>query len=812
MLTLSDIRPYLQNAKLKNSEIVAACPVCESNALHGHHLYIKNQDSPLVMYCHHNCAYKDIINAFNALGAKGHENPEDNIKKRKIIKKTEYNYRNTDGSTAYTKLRIDYNSAKNGKTKEYRFFYIDAEGQKIYKKPLGCNTLYNLDVLAKATPSTTLYIVEGEKCADAMTAHQLLATTTNGGASTLKLTLTDAEFIKKFDHVIVIPDNDTAGYTYLKKWAKYTNQYIDLKDIWPDCQEKDDVFDYFNAGGTANSLISAPIKEIQQDTTQEEYTNFRNQPIRLCLPPGYTADDSCIYKIGAKDTKKGTPVTRVPLLPTKIFKNVENNSEKIEISWRDRGWHNIVAGREIIANNRKIIDLAAYGVPVDSEISSAVVSYLAQMLVLNADALPVVNSVNHFGWMKTAFIPYSSDILFESNECQDICQAISTPQGSLKEWLAMVLQLRKNIEFRLVVDAALASVLVEPLGILPAIVHIWGRSGAGKTVALQVAASVYGNPATLVKTLNSTVNSIMSTAAILRNLPFFADELQAIKDRYNGNYDSLIMQLTEGINRGRLTKEGKITKNKTWHNIFIFSGEESCVSDNSNAGSQNRVIEIECDKPIIQNGREVSAFVKKNYGHAGKYFVQKLESLGLNRIASYFTVWQKMIDLNCKTTSKQRDSLAVICTADFLFEEIFNVDEQRLDPEIPQYNPLFVLKTDEQIDIANRAYNYILDLIVEKGSFFQHIEKTENDADSNLFSGGNPQDYKELWGKINEKTMTVSFLKTVIARELKKAGYSFDAVKKPWKSSGILLASNDRYTKNDRILGNVLNCVVLKIR
>lgn len=810
MLTLSDIRPYLQNAKLKNSEIVAACPVCESNALHGHHLYIKNQDNPLVMYCHHNCAYKDIINTFKALGAQGHENPEDNIKKRKIIKKTEYNYRNTDGSTAYTKLRIDYNSAKKGKTKEYRFFYTDADGKKVYKKPLGCNTLYNLDGLAKATPSTTLYIVEGEKCADAMTAHQLLATTSNGGASSLKLTSTDEALIKKFGQVIVIPDNDAAGYTYLKKWAKYTNQYIDLKDIWPDCQEKDDVFDYFNAGGTVKTLQSAKVKEILQDIQQREYTNFTGQPLRLLLPTGYTADDTCILKTSAKDTGKGTPVTRVPMMPTKILKNVEDKTEKIELSWRDRGWHSITAGREIIVNSRKILDLAAYGVPIDSEISASVVSYLAKMLIVNTD-LPVVKTVDHMGWSGASFIPYSKDLLFDSAQCQEIYEAIHTPQGSLQKWVNVVVKLRQNMSIRLLTDAALASVLIEPLGLLPSIIHIWGQSGTGKTVALRVAASIYGNPSVLVKTLNSTVNSIMTTATVLRNLPFFADELQAIKDKCNGKYDPLIMQLTEGINRGRLTKDGRIAKNKNWHNIFVFSGEEPCVNDNSNAGAQNRVIEIECDQQMIEKGREVNYFVSRNYGYAGEYFLKKLQGIDLKHIMSYFVVWQKMIDSNSKTTAKQRDSLAVICTADRLFEDIFEIDEERLDTERnSKSNPLFVLKTNDQVDIAQRAYNYLLDLIVEKGSCFQRIEETE--ADTDLFRGGNPKDYKELWGKINKKTMTVSFLKTVIVAELKNAGFNFESVKKSWKTSGILLAPNDRYTKNDRILGDVRNCVVLKIR
>ena len=50
------------------------------------------------------------------------------------------------------------------------------------QKPDGCDNLYNLDRMAAADPSTVLYIVEGEKCADAMTAKGFLATSTNTGS------------------------------------------------------------------------------------------------------------------------------------------------------------------------------------------------------------------------------------------------------------------------------------------------------------------------------------------------------------------------------------------------------------------------------------------------------------------------------------------------------------------------------------------------------------------------------------------------------------------------------------------------------
>ena len=65
--------------------------------------------------------------------------------------------------------------------------------------------------------------------------------------------------------------------------------------------------------------------------------------------------------------------------------------------------------------------------------------------------------------------------------------------------------------------ASLSSVLLEPLGALPYVFHLWGRSGFGKTLSLMLAQSIWGNPdnGALVRTLNMTNNAMARTAAFL---------------------------------------------------------------------------------------------------------------------------------------------------------------------------------------------------------------------------------------------------------------------------------------------------------
>ena len=130
--------------------------------------------------------------------------------------------------------------------------------------------------------------------------------------------------------------------------------------------------------------------------------------------------------------------------------------------------------------------------------------------------------------------------------------------GSFDAWKDLCGKLRANIPMRMMMAASFASVLLEPLKVLPFVLHVWGTTGTGKTVALMVAMSIWGNPKMggLVKTMNMTRNAIMRNAAFLCSIPFAGDELQTIKDKWQGNFDQLIYQITEGVDRGRAKATG----------------------------------------------------------------------------------------------------------------------------------------------------------------------------------------------------------------------------------------------------------------
>ena len=142
-LTLREILPHLRNVKQRGKEYQAACPVCESSRLDGHHLHITEENGKVLAHCK-KCESK-LPDVIKALGIKGKK-----IEKPTVIEEYDHEYKNPDGSIAYYKHRVKYSDG----SKDFRFGYIDESGKTVFKKPDGCNNLYNRTESLCYRPST----------------------------------------------------------------------------------------------------------------------------------------------------------------------------------------------------------------------------------------------------------------------------------------------------------------------------------------------------------------------------------------------------------------------------------------------------------------------------------------------------------------------------------------------------------------------------------------------------------------------------------------------------------------------------------
>ena len=466
----------------------------------------------------------------------------------------------------------------------------------------------------------------------------------------------------------------------------------------------------------------------------------------------------------------------MPILPTATLVNADTGIAKVELSFYDKHWKSAIFDKSVISSNSSIIRTSDYGTDANSANAGLLVKYLADCLKLNGDTIPQRTSISHMGWHNGEFIPYTDGIIFDGEQdYKPIFDAVCT-KGSYEEWKTYVRELRKNIYLRLQMGASFASPLLSRIGALPFVLHLWGGTEAGKSVGLMVAMSIWGNPAfgKMTRTMNMTVNSTMTTAAMLRDIPFAGDELQIIKEQ-GGNYDRLIMSVCEGVDRGRM-KFDKVNEMKTWNCAFLFTGEEPVTRSSSGGGAKNRVIEIECKGKVINNGRETAEFVRNNYGHAGRDYITYINNNAAELEHLYGCFIKTLEGIDC--TDKQRLSMAAIMLGDAIGSSLFFPGEQPLSAADVQ--PF--LKTKAEVDIAARAFEYIKDVVA---------------INDNRFSSNSSGDmFGEVWGRIDsvvygkepdiKEERKVYFNKTKLVEILREAGYEFDAVKAKWAENGSL--------------------------
>ena len=475
----------------------------------------------------------------------------------------------------------------------------------------------------------------------------------------------------------------------------------------------------------------------------------------------------------------------IPVLPTAVITNADTGSERVELQfWKFGRWHRILADKETISSASKIVSLSAYGLEVTSNNARILVNALSEILVTGARFIPHHTGKTALGWEGREFLPYSKNYVFDGEENYRYLYDSVAEKGDFEEWKKKMAMLREDKIFRILLAASFAAPLVEVVGENPFIVHLWGTTGFGKTVSLMCAMSVWGNPAVgrLTRTLNMTTNSMLQTAAFLNSIPFAADEMQTIK-RQNVDYDTLIMQLTEGINRGRM-KYDKMNDTASWRNAFLFTGEEPCLNQCSGGGAKNRVIEVHCTEKIIQDGNSTANFVRENYGHAGREFVTRLD---FDKTRQYYKSVCADIIATCDTTEKQAGAAALILVADWLSTELFWPDDERV-LTIDDIEPF--LAGAKEVDASERAYQFIRDTIAE-------------------YSRNFTADCVDRWGTIEEDGR-VFFNNTVLQRVLSNAGFDFNAVKTAWAERGYLEKGKDgRFRQLKKISNQCCSCSVL---
>lgn len=476
--------------------------------------------------------------------------------------------------------------------------------------------------------------------------------------------------------------------------------------------------------------------------------------------------------------KQNVKFSYIPVLPVERYINEETGKEKVKlILYREKSWKEMIVDKSQLAINQKLLLLSDDGLDVNSENVKYYIKYFNE--IMNINDIKKLASISHIGWKDNLFIPYDSHGIFDgADEFRNIYKAIGS-KGSYEKWKHCIEELRKAKVIKIMMAVALASPLIEKLNIQPYIVNLWSSlSGNGKTLTCMVAMSIWGNPdiGALRLSSNNTQNYYSVVASFMRNLPCYFDELQIVKRIKYLDLESLVMDLCNGTEKGRLTKNSQAREVKTWHNNYIFTSNDRLVDENAGEQVYNRVIDIEIGEKIIEDGQGVARIIKENYGFAGKEYIKHIQEIGFDKLFERFKAINQEILEKTKATDKQAGSLASILLANQLANECIFHDDYILQIEdIIEY-----VNDKDEVKTAIKAKDYMISVINANWKKFD---------DSN---------YGECWGIKDEWVCTINAM--ILYRELRKGGFEFNTIKKDWAKMGFLEKnSQNRYIINTTV-------------
>ena len=473
--------------------------------------------------------------------------------------------------------------------------------------------LYGLDDLAQ-NPSKHILLTEGEKAANAaknlFPSHVCMAWPmgSNGVAKVDFSPLTGRT-------VLLWPDNDEAGIKAMqdvqKKLKTVDVEKVRTLDIsifklkpagtknrpklepgatWP---KKADAYDALEAGWSA-----AYIKLAEKERGGLHVKPKKKQPSQSS---NFTVNDKGVYYCPTSDN--GEPVTPLRLCDRLDIiartRNKQSTNWGVLVTFKDLDGklveHNIPArlfategGAEVI---RGLLDLGLNTVP-----GSATRRLLIEYLQTDSTDQRIT-LVNKLGWFDDAFL-LPGEVIGEPKEplyFLDTGGASKIEQkGSLEQWQEHVSQYCiDNPRLLFAVSAAFAAPLLELTGSETTGFHYYGSSSEGKSMAVEMACSVYGSP-NYKRSWRSTDNALEATAANHSDCLLVLDEIAECDPRISGE---AIYMLGNGKGKARANDRGGSNNNTAeWRLLFLSTGEKTLAQHLADA---NKTITAGMDMRLL---------------------------------------------------------------------------------------------------------------------------------------------------------------------------------------------------------------------
>ena len=376
--------------------------------------------------------------------------------------------------------------------------------------------------------------------------------------------------------VLLAFDNDDAGRQYTDKHLPGLCQQCDLVDIAKLPEGCKDLADYMAGGGKVDDLARVTAVQYYIDRMAENPdVRASRQNVFLAMARMDNVDREKNLKLMADVLKAGVKSVRADMVDILreeqqseylsddggkfrvpesyslngkgiIWNKTQIAFEPIYVDKRGSDprtheeYYNIVFGKKqriiprlAASKSQDLLEFSKYGLPVNSANAVHIIRFLDAWNAANKEKFGLFTVSSQLGWFEDSFVMTDRIIGNDKNQLHYVGTIIQngsyTPGGTLQGWIDTIKMLQQWPDAyiaRFILYAGFASAILEPLNQRPFIIHLCGDTSIGKTSALRIPASIYGNPVegkAMIRWKN-TETFLVRYMENLKNLPLVIDE------------------------------------------------------------------------------------------------------------------------------------------------------------------------------------------------------------------------------------------------------------------------------------------------
>lgn len=557
----------------------------------------------------------------------------------------------------------------------------------VYPAGNGKKPLYRLLDIVQAEPSQAVYLFEGEQKADYAASIELLATTCGGSND---IAATDLEPLTgRF--IVIWADNDEPGIKARNELIEALHainckvSYIDVAALG--LPEKGDIIDWAELRGqdgldaTKADIEALPIVHCEPPQCQvlsgssDEALQAKLLGLipkgQLCEPMAYGGNDArfevlpngIFYIAKDQHDNERSHFISSPILVIAKTRDGTGNAWGRLLQWHDDEGrlHQWAMPMNLLKGDGSDIrgELFDQGVMISPEKKSR------DLLSVYLGSYPIDKfalCVDRLGWHGLRYV-MPQQTYGEQNEQLTVFQQTSSVAtcfyqiGTLAEWQQHISAPSAD-HSRLVfsISVAFAGQLLEPLNEQSGGFHIRGNSSSGKSTALKIAGSVWGNSQQVIRQWRATSNALEGIAAMHNDGFLGLDEISQCDPKDVGN---TIYMLSNGQGKARMQRTGATKPVTQWRVLFLSNGEKSLdsimgqIGKRTNAGQEIRLADIPADA-----GHNLGIFDPLPRGQRPADYAEQLQQAAANYYGSAGIAWLEYLT-NDKAAATEQAKLLI---------------------------------------------------------------------------------------------------------------------------------------------------------